>query len=189
MKRLDWSWFNRIFFAVFVALLVGAIVFLAWRQTVAGEERAALIDALAQSQAQLRDEGIEPEAPEPEQIVEGIVGPAGARGETGARGERGPQGDAGIPGTPGPAGESGTPGPAGARGPTGEPGPAGPQGAPGPAGPQGPPGATGAQGAPGSPPLSWTYTDALGMPYVCSRVEPFDPASPMYACSVTAPTE
>lgn len=115
---MKWSWFNRIFFAVFVLLMVTAIVFLAWRQSVASDERSRLIDALAQSQAQLRDEGIEPSAPEPEQIVESVVGPVGERGRPGRDGA-----DSTVPGPPGPPGE---PGPAGedssVPGPKGDPG-------------------------------------------------------------------
>lgn len=172
MKPRDWSWFNRIFFALFVLALIGVIVFLGWRQTIATEERAALIDALTQSNAQLRDEGIEPEAPEPGQIIRGEVGPAGEAGETGPAGPagrpptlleiaaavdfycgvrdecRGPQGD------PGPAGASVT-GPAGESivGPAGPVGPAGTAGAdstvPGPEGPAGPEGSPGPAGPPG----------------------------------------
>ncbi len=163
MKR-DWSWFNRIFFALFVVLLVAAIVFLAWRQSVAEDERAELINALTQSQEQLRSEGIEPEAPEPEQIVKGIVGPPGLTGE---RGRTGPPGEPGQDSTvPGPAGAPGVPG---ERGPNGEPGPPGPQGNQGPAGPPGAdstvPGPQGPQGAPGpacadgfTPTVVWVNT-------------------------------
>ena len=131
MKR-EWSWFNRIFFALFVVVLIGVIVFLASRWAISSTERAQLIEALTQSQAQLRDEGIEPEAPEPEQIVQGVVGPPGVRGEPGPRGERGepgksivgPEGKAGVdgrdstvPGPQGPAGmDSTVPGPAGRDG-------------------------------------------------------------------------
>lgn len=146
MKPRDWSWFNRIFFALFVVVLVGVIAFLAWRQSIASDERTQLIDALTQSQEQLRSEGIEPEAPEPDQIVEGVVGPPGKSGETGPRGLPGEDGSVGPAGTPGGAGPSGESGQAGANG---EPGPQGPAGAAGPAGPQGEPGAIGATGPAG----------------------------------------
>lgn len=147
---MKWSWFNRVFFAAFVLLLLTAIVFLAWRQNIAAEERAQLITALTQSQTQLREEGIEPEAPEPEQIVQGVVGPAGAQGERGPRGlpgedgksvtgPRGPAGKDGVDGESiigpqGPAGESviGPQGPVGPKGDTGDAGPAGPSGPAGP---------------------------------------------------------
>jgi hypothetical protein len=143
MKPREWSWFNRIFFAVFVMVLIGVIVFLAWRQSVAAEERTQLINALTQSQAQLRDEGIEPVAPEPEQIVQGIVGPPGKSGEPGPKGERGEKGETGPPGAPGPQGLPGSTGEPGATGARGEPGPAGTQGEPGAPGPQGPAGVDG----------------------------------------------
>lgn len=146
MKR-DWSWFNRIFFAFFVLVLAGVIAFFAWQRTVEAEQRTQLIDALTQSQEQLRSEGIEPEAPEPEQIVEGVAGPPGKSGE------QGPRGLPGEDGATGPAGVAGTPGTAGERGPAGlngEPGPQGPQGVAGPAGPQGEPGATGPAGPSGA---------------------------------------
>lgn len=142
MKPRDWSWFNRIFFALFVVVLIGVIAFLAWRQSVAAEERTQLIAALTQSQAQLRDEGIEPKAPEANQIVEGKVGPPGKVGEPGPRGVPGADGDDGQPGpngTPGAAGEKGAPGDPG----IGTQGPAGTPGATGPQGPQGVPGLDG----------------------------------------------
>lgn len=177
MKPHDWSWFNRIFFALFVVALIGVIVFLGWRQTVASEERARLISALTQSNEQLRDEGIEPEAPEPEQIIEPLVGPAGATGPRGPQGEPGE--DSTIPGPTGPQGAPGPQGPAGEPGPPGEsvigpPGAPGPAGEPGPAGPQGEPGATGPQGPAGQSAFPFTFRftvpDVLGQPteYVCT---------------------
>lgn len=140
MKPREWSWFNRIFFAVFVVVLIGVIAFLAWRQSVAAEERAQLIDALTQSQAQLRDEGIEPTAPEAEQIVTGTVGPPGRVGEQGPRGLPGKDGKDALPGA------NGSPGQPGEKGESGSPGS---QGVPGPQGPQGDPGAPGQTGATG----------------------------------------
>lgn len=149
MKPREWSWFNRIFFALFVVVLIAVIAFLAWRQSIASDERTQLIDALTQSQEQLRSEGIEPEAPEPEQIVEGIVGPPGKSGEQGPRGVPGDDGDDGDDGKPGTAGSPGEQGPSGANGETGAQGPAGSQGPSGPAGPSGPQGEPGATGATG----------------------------------------
>lgn len=157
MKPREWSVFNRVFFALFVVVLIGVIAFLAWRQAVAADERAQLIDALTQSQAQLRDEGIEPEAPAAEQIVTGTMGPQGRSGEQGPRGLPGRDGeDSDVPGPAGPAGQDGgdstTPGPPGPSGPSGEPGRdgiPGQQGAQGPAGPAGPPGAPGPTGPAG----------------------------------------
>jgi hypothetical protein len=143
MKPRDWSWFNRIFFALFVLALIGVIVFLGWRQSVASDERAALIQALAQSNEQLRDEGIEPEAPEPEQIVESIVGPTGATGPRGPQGEPGE--DSTVPGPPGPPGQQGATGATGTSGAAGPPG----ESVTGPQGPAGETGATGAQGPQG----------------------------------------
>lgn len=78
MKPREWSWFNRIFFAVFILVLVGVIAFLAWRQSIASEERAQLIDALTQSQAQLRDEGIEPERSNPSKSCKTLLALLGA---------------------------------------------------------------------------------------------------------------
>lgn len=116
--------------------------------------------------------GTEPSAPAPSTIP----GPTGATGSTGAQG---PRGDIGVPGQTGPAG------PPGSTGATGE------QGDPGPAGAQGPPGATGATGATGptgadgQPPTAWTYTDAIGVSYSCTRTDPFDQTAPTYSCAPT----
>jgi hypothetical protein len=123
----------------------------------------------------------EPTAPAPEAIP-GPQGTAGASGPSGATGARGEKGDIGVPGQTGPKGETGATGSEGAAGP------AGAQGDPGPAGAQGPAGATGATGpagAAGVPPLSWTYTDPLGIPYSCTRTDPFDPTAPTYSCAPT----
>lgn len=154
MKPREWSVFNRVFFALFVVVLIGVIAFLAWRQAVAADERAQLIDALTQSQAQLRDEGIEPEAPEPEQIVTGTVGPQGRSGEQGPRGLPGRDGeDSEVPGPAGPPGDDGEDstvrGPSGPAGQAGRDGATGPQGPQGPAGPTGPVGPAGPQGPAG----------------------------------------
>lgn len=137
MKPRDWSWFNRIFFALFVVVLIGVIAFLAWRQSVAADERTQLINALTQSQEQLRSEGIEPEAPAPEQIVEGKIGPPGKVGEPGPRGLPGDDGQPGQPGLSGPSGSAGDKGDTGGIGPQGPTGATGPKGDPGPVGPAG----------------------------------------------------
>jgi hypothetical protein len=91
----------------------------------------------------------------------------------------GPKGD---PGAPGKDGAAGTNGVDGSNGTSGADGAAGPPGA------DGPPGATGADG---QPPLSWTYTDALGISNTCNRTDPFDASAPTYTCAPTsaAPTE
>lgn len=140
MKPREWSWFNRIFFALFILVLIGVIVFLAWRQSVASEERAQLINALTQSQEQLRSEGIEPDAPAPDQIVKDVVGPPGKSGEQGPRGlpgTDGKDGQPGVPGAPGGAGDKGAQGDSGQTGTTGAPGAPGPQGEQGSTGPTG----------------------------------------------------
>ncbi|MEO7260245.1 MAG: hypothetical protein ABI047_03145 [Jatrophihabitantaceae bacterium] len=61
---------------------------------------------------------------------------------------------------------------------------AGPAGADGrdATGAPGSPGPSGASGGPGQPPVSWTYTDALGVDHTCSRTDPFDAAAPTYRC-------
>lgn len=124
----------------------------------------------------------EPTAPAPEAIP-GPQGSAGATGATGAAGPRGEKGDIGIPGQTGPQGPAGEAGESGATGAQGDPGPSGAQGPAGASGPAGPAGATGPAGADGQPPLSWTYTDALGLSYICTRTDPFDPAVPTYSCA------
>jgi hypothetical protein len=143
VKPREWSWFNRIFFAIFVVVLIGVIAFLAWRQSVAADERAQLIEALTQSQEQLRSEGIEPDAPAAEQIVEGRAGPPGKVGEQGPRGLPGEDGVDGLPGLPGAPGTPGEKGDTGAVGPQGSTGATGAQGEPGQPGPAGLPGAEG----------------------------------------------
>lgn len=147
MKPREWSWFNRIFFALFIVVLIGVIIFLAWQRneekTTSAQERSQLISALAQSNGQLRDVGIEPKAPEPEQIVTGTTGPQGRSGEPGPRGPAGEDGTDGLNGEPGTPGGAGSPGQAGPTGSTGPSGPPGPDGATGPAGPVGPTGADG----------------------------------------------
>ena len=81
----------------------------------------------------------------------------------------GPQGPPGIVGAPGTDGKDSTM--------------PGPQGDQGPQGPPGTDGAPGKDGSNGSPPVSWTYTDTLGMQHTCSRTDPFDAAAPAYQCN------
>lgn len=117
------------------------------------------------------------DAPHPADVVQPEPGAAGAPG---VQGERGPRGVDGPPGEPGKDGLNGT---NGADGADGSPGSAGPAGADGAPGAPGQPGSNGVDGQPGQPPLSWSYTDALGITYTCSRVEPFEPSAPVYACA------
>jgi uncharacterized protein HemX len=35
----------------------------------------------------------------------------------------------------------------------------------------------------GQPPVSWTYTDALGFSHTCGRTDPFDASAPTYTCN------
>lgn len=121
-----------------------------------------------------------------------ITFPGSCMGARGQAGEQGPQGAPGSPGADGISiiGPHGEPGDPGANGQDGAPGANGADGAPGATGPQGEPGVDGkdgTNGADGEPPFSWTYTDALGIPYSCTRSEPFDPAAPTYACGIIAP--
>jgi hypothetical protein len=150
-----------------------------------GDARVAQSDARAATDnaeklyQQLLDLGKVPAAQKPSEVV---PGPSGARGAQGEPGATGPRGDIGVPGQTGP------PGPPGATGDAGQPGPQGPEGPVGPAGPAGAagaPGATGPAGSDGQPPLSWTFTDALGLPYTCNRTDPFDPSAPTYSCAPT----
>jgi len=134
----------------------------------------------------------EPTAPSPESIP----GPAGQPGEPGPAGRNATDQQVAaavsdycssrsgciVPGPPGPAGKDGTDG-------TTVTGPAGPAGPAGADGADGAPGAPGTPGADGQPPLSWTYTDALGIPYTCTRSDPFDPTAPTYTCTITAQGE
>ena len=82
-------------------------------------------------------------APNVNQVLALLVGPAGPPGPAGVAGRDGFSGINGVDGLPG------APGPAGEQGPQGVPGPAGEQGPQGVAGPQGATGATGATGAQG----------------------------------------
>jgi len=103
-----------------------------------------LSSGLSTAESQLKDHGIKPLAPPPQQIIEkGQAGPAGVQGAQGPAGLPGPPGLSGVPGSAGPSGPSGPPGPSGASGAPGA------DGAAGPPGPAGPPGAPGANGSPG----------------------------------------
>ncbi|WP_022886350.1 collagen-like protein [Glaciibacter superstes] len=139
-------------------------------------------DALREQVKGLDETPVAPPAKE----VTGQPGPVGATGPRGSPGEDGRDGIDGLPGM------DGAPG-VGVAGPSGVVGADGQDGASGAAGPAGPPGAAstvpgpaGANGVDGQPPLSWTYSDALDVTYLCTRTTPFDPAAPRYEC---APTE
>lgn len=140
----------------------------------------SLLDKYTQVYGQLVDAGQLPTTEAPD-VIEGLPGATGATG---------PKGDAPSfsdllqavqsfcsPGTANPPckGETGAQGAQGVPGAT-VVGPAGQNGA------DGAPGAPGAAGADGQPPVSWTYTDLLGM-HTCSRTDPFDAAAPTYQCT------
>lgn len=129
-------------------------------------------------------------APDPEDVPEATQGERGEQGEPGPRGNSGPPGPRGPAGDDGDSGPPGTPGRAGSDGSAGSAGNPGSDGAAGPSGPAGPPGAPGTPGADGTPgaagqpPATWSFS-VLGIPYTCTRAEPFDPATPTYACTIT----
>lgn len=143
-----------------------------------GDQRQAVIDQLTTQYADLyaeaQREGLEPSAPEPDEVAqqaEAVVGPQGERGPKGEPGAVGDAGRDGEPGPPGPPGEAGPRGPAGVTGERGIPGDTGPMGPPGldgapgpqgpagPAGPAGPPGPAGATCPDGTTPLDvWVQT-------------------------------
>lgn len=112
----------------------------------------------------------------------GPQGPPGPSGPPGATGPTGPSGGPGSPGASGTPGSNGQPGSPGAAGATGAQGPPGPTGPSGPSGAPGPTGPTGQSGVDGKPPTGWTWTDALGRTYTCSRDNTND-AAPTYACT------
>lgn len=131
----------------------------------------------------------------------GTAGQSGAAGQTGAAGRDGADGTSpsaaqvgaavsaycaqrsGCAGQPGKDGAQGSTGPVGPSGAAGPPGPSGADGSPGPSGAAGPSGAVGPPGTAGQPPVSWTYTDALGAAHTCSRADGFDPSAPTYTCT------
>jgi len=90
-----------------------------------------------------------PAGPQGERGETGPAGPAGADGAQGPKGDRGEQGIQGPQGEQGPKGDTGPQGPKGETGATGPQGPKGETGATGPTGPQGPKGDTGEQGIQG----------------------------------------
>lgn len=167
-----------------VTLLTLAAVLLSWSTM---GEQSHVIDELSVNndalRAQVKSAGETPVAPPAEAVTGSQVAPVpGPTGVTGATGPRGERGDIGLPGQIGPQGEPGADGKNGADGRPGV------DGAPGSPGAQGPAGSTGAQGPPGpdgQPPVSWTYTDALGLSFTCTRPAPFDPAAPTYQCAPT----
>lgn len=133
--------------------------------------------------------------PTPAQVAQAVA--TYCRSDGRCRGPSGPSGAIGTPGKSGPPGSPGAPGQnatadqvadavatycaahddcRGEQGSSGEQGPSGPAGAPGSAGP------TGAPGDDGQPPISWTYTDALGRDHTCTRTDPFDASAPTYSC-------
>lgn len=120
----------------------------------------------------------------------GDEGPAGPPGPPGPRGSDGDPGPPGLTGPPGPQGDPGEAGTDGAPGADGSPGdsitgPTGPAGPPGPVGPPGPAGPSGPAGGNGSPPAAWTFTDADGVTYTCTRSNSDDTA-PTYSCAPPA---
>lgn len=142
-----------------LALIVGGFLIMAasnadLRHTLDDNQAAmaVLVDQYADLYAQAQAEGVNPDAPEPEDVAESLPTPA--------VGERGPAG-------PGPSasevlfavtaycdsrgncrGPAGSPGPGGAKGEPGEPGPTGQTGADGATGARGP------QGEQGRPPTA-----------------------------------
>jgi len=181
-----------------IGLIVTATVGIAVAGYVAqGYQYNHLFDLYQKQNAQLRENGIEPETPSPETVAQS--GPVGATGAAGPQGDRGPgptdaqiftavsdycstpqvpcKGETGTPGATGAPGASVT-GPAGANGDS-ITGPQGPKGDPGES-ITGPPGTNGTDG---QPPLSWTYTDMLGIAHTCTRADPFDAAAPTYTCN------
>lgn len=122
--------------------------------------------------------------PAPKTIIEqGTPGPSGQNGQNATDDQVARQVDIycdirveceGPPGVDGTDGVNGTDGATGPQGPQGDTGPAGQAGADG---------TNGTNGADGQPPVSWTYTDDLGITHTCTRTDPFDPTAPTYTCS------
>lgn len=171
---------------VAVAAVIGGGIYLAVANTDLRAELSDTHDELSASQAnaeelyqQLLDEGLNPEAEKPSEVAPPAAGATGERGTPGADGRDGVQGLPGVPGAAGPAGSPGA---------DGEPGTPGPVGQDGADGAPGADGAAGSPGADGAPPLSWTFTGALGVRYVCTRTDPFDPTLPTYTCTTEGET-
>lgn len=160
---MDWirrHWWNAVV-AVLVAIVGIVLAFmlaelgaasqqlqgLRQQQTRQAQTISDLSVNLTGAQEQLKQHGISPSQPAPQQIIERIqAGPAGAAGPSGAPGAPGPTGPAGPQGSAGAAGPTGAEGAAGPAGAEGQPGPPGPSG---PAGEQGPPGSQGQTGPTG----------------------------------------
>jgi len=148
-RRFAWQ-------AAVAALLVIGLGVLGYRSFYVNDDAdEALVAAVTELRAQVRDLGGTPVAPPASDIVEdppsvvAVPGPEGPRGIQGPPGRDGATGAACQPSNPlciGPPGSTGTPGQVGESGATG---PAG-ETIVGPEGPQGPAGADGAPGAPGA---------------------------------------
>lgn len=175
-------------FIACAALLGLGFLWLSARVGVSEKQNDALSVALTQQREQAQQAGQTPIAPAPEEIrrdpkiVQGKPGEPGPPGPPGAPGRDGAPGvgATGPPGKPG-ASITGAPGPAGKDGAS----VTGPSGPPGPAGKDGRDGKDGADGAPGpagSPPASWTWTDLLGVVYVCKRDAESGDTAPTYSC-------
>ena len=171
-------------------------------QTQALQNQTAVIHTLSGDSEALREQvyssGDTPVAPAPDTRTDGADGSDGARGKVGPQGVAGLDGADGADGAAGIVGESitgpvGTAGPQGASGASGADGSSGADGLSGTSGSDGAPGQDGADGAAGAPggngepPASWTFTDAQGDTYTCTRAELFDAENPQYKC--TTPTE
>lgn len=156
------------------------------RATAATQAKSAdsRYSVLFSSYKQLTDEaakaGVKTTTPQPDDLPQPPTGATGATGATGPAPafseiigavatycERDPANPP-CKGTVGAAGATGSTGAAGATGATG---------------PSGADGAPGKDGADGQPPLSWTYTDALGATHTCNRSDSFDASAPTYTCS------
>ncbi len=132
---------------------------------------------LTGAQEQLKQHGIAPSQPAPQQIIERIQsGPAGAAGPSGAPGTAGPAGSPGPAGPAGPTGAEGAAGPAGAEGEPGPPGPSGPAGEQGPAGNPGPTGPSGPAGP--QCPDGYTATPETINEHAAVVCEASDPGTP-----------
>lgn len=189
---------------VAITVLVLAIGYLTYAQVRANIATTRLANQVNQvceqdndAAVQLADAGACSQA----QQVQGTPGPQGLPGAVGPAGPPGPPGEPGEDGRDGIDGQDGAdgaPGLLGPAGPVGEPGATGQagqtppcmseptqcrgtDGADGAPGPEGPAGADGQDGADGRPPVSWTYTDALGLEHTCTRSNEDDTA-PTYAC-------
>lgn len=194
MKRLPSPIWAGIIIAVTLstALAVGFMAATNQQQSAQIAQLSTNSDAL---RSQVADLGEHPVAPPADTVTgePGQPGPTGAKGDKGDRGSDGLDGATGPVGPAGPTGPPGIPGSDGTPGVNGSSGPAGDNGQPGPAGADGAPGQPGADGAPGQPgmdgqpPSLWTFTDALGVTYTCTRTDPFDPASPVYNCTANTP--